>query len=600
MARSGEVEKAAIHPMVGPAEALRFVAVRDAGQHEATHRASERHVDEPFVFFFFAVFDPALDRLRQGAHPGETSTLPTVNAHFVRSRRRGTSSQEHHGGFEPLGLVDRHDLNGGAVSFETLHVALEIEGRSRSCPKPHELVAQIVEGLVTALGSLGQKLDEVLQVGQGPLAATEEDLPSNDPGFAEHALEKTTQLARICERFPSEQSCDERVSWGQVASSLDGRKRQSEEGREPRRESPCAVARIRDGREQDGEVARLFALEKALLFVEGMGHAELAKCFADDASLARRAREHESVLRPQGAAAELPRAKRVGHAADLTRNHARDPLERGLSLESKEMDRRHGTPVAIDELSVGPAASNGRVAHVPREDGTGSVLVENDVGRVDERLRGSIALFETQPLAARVEHRRARGQVRRHVGPAKSIDGLLRVAHQNTKLRVASKAIGSKKARRNMRPLRLVGVLELIDECVAPTTPQRLGESCAVRSAQRFVDEQQHVVEVVTTGSSLASAQRRSDDGQERLRQARRERWRRRNQLRSCRAHGGGGPGFAAEAGDFSSASSSFNEPAAKTYRATSPRAPSTTSARATIRRATAFAVLACVPQAPI
>src|SRR5580704_10915156 len=75
MARSGEIEKASIHPMVRPAEALWFVAIRHARQHETTHRASERHVHEPFVFFFFAVFDPALDCLRQGAHPGETSTL---------------------------------------------------------------------------------------------------------------------------------------------------------------------------------------------------------------------------------------------------------------------------------------------------------------------------------------------------------------------------------------------------------------------------------------------------------------------------------------------------------------------------------------------
>ena len=122
---------------------------------------------------------------------------------------------------------------------------------------------------------------------------------------------------------------------------------------------------------------------------------------------------------------------------------------------------------------------------------------------VARKLRSSV----TWPAAC-TTHLVAGAQVRVHVGAAKAINGLLRDRRRKREPGAVRRAARPWNARRKIRPLRLVGVLELVDQRVPPARLHRLGEGPAARSLKRLIEEQEHVVEVVLPGFALAARKR--------------------------------------------------------------------------------------------
>ena len=95
-------------------------------------------------------------------------------------------------------------------------------------------------------------------------------------------------------------------------------------------------------------------------------------------------------------------------------------------------------------------------------------------------------------------------EVRGHVGAAEAVDRLLGVADE---AHDAPRARGAGLDERAPEdgPLRVVGVLELVDEGVAPPPAHGLAERGASRTAKPLVDQREHVVEVVASPRALAA-----------------------------------------------------------------------------------------------
>src|ERR1019366_4565472 len=92
------------------------------------------------------------------------------------------------------------------------------------------------------------------------------------------------------------------------------------------------------------------------------------------------------------------------------------------------------------------------------------------------------------------------------------VDRLLRIADEEYGA-LAARVRLEERATKDV-PLRLVGVLELVDEHEAPAVSQAPYERAAARSTQRVVDQRQHVVEVVLTRLSLPARELGAHGGQ--------------------------------------------------------------------------------------
>ncbi len=241
-----------------------------------------------------------------------------------------------------------------------------------------------------------------------------------------------------------------------------------------------------------------------------MRHACGAQGRADRTAFAGVAREHEHVVVLERTSLvtvyEPPRPRRVGHCADLACDEGPERRERLLSVEPKRVHRRHGLPLAVHQRAARPPALDGLVVDVAREERFGRQAIEERVGRFDQRRSGSVVALETHADAAGGDNLVARAQVRLHVRPAEPVDRLLRVADEKDDARCTPGAPVEEGSPKD-RPLRLVGILKLVDERVTPALAHAFGKGSPTRAPERFVDENEHVVEVVTAGEPLAARQ---------------------------------------------------------------------------------------------
>ncbi len=159
----------------------------------------------------------------------------------------------------------------------------------------------------------------------------------------------------------------------------------------------------------------------------------------------------------------------------------RGPVFSGARTTSSTTTRRDRVAARVAELAVGAPARDRMVvtnrAAVAKER-RGVALLQQRVLRGNERGRGAVARLEEQRLL----HRRqlfARAQVGVHVGAAKRVDRLLGIADQGEH---AGRARVEEEPPEDV-PLRLVGVLELVDErvAIAARAARRAARACEDR-----------------------------------------------------------------------------------------------------------------------
>src|SRR5208283_809234 len=106
-------------------------------------------------------------------------------------------------------------------------------------------------------------------------------------------------------------------------------------------------------------------------------------------------------------------------------------------------------------------------------------LVEDDVGRFDAARRSAVVVVEYDLLPAPRDDLVAGSNISEHVRASKAVDRLLGVADEIEH----AAALGLlEEAPAEDRPLRLVGVLELVDEHVAPAIAHRRDERVRPRA----------------------------------------------------------------------------------------------------------------------
>src|SRR5690554_5413962 len=128
---------------------------------------------------------------------------------------------------------------------------------------------------------------------------------------------------------------------------------------------------------------------------------------------------------------------------------------------------------------------------------------------VDDIGGGSVILVELQQVTAAVLHDLMGVQIGINVGPAKAIDRLLGVADQIEDIR----AVALVKNALPILPLKLIGVLKLVDKRVLVALSKRLHQGITARALQALPHQAEHIVEDKLTALVLKLAQHPLQNG---------------------------------------------------------------------------------------
>ncbi len=484
-------------------QVLRGGPVDDARQDQAPLGPGKGHVHEPFFLFAFFEFHDRLDLRRGTAHPGQTAAMLVVDVNVVGAARRKAPGDENERSLQALRLVDRHDLHRTALAVEPLQIAFDPGDASRLCDEPTEFARQIAKRHVPLAGSLEQQVDDVHRVGELSFPVGRENLAAQDARLGHDAFEESIEAARVSEGFPRPKSREKRMTCRQVARPFERRQRQPEERSQPDRKSAGPIVGVVDRRQQSAQVLGRVALEQSLVLVECARHTRFSQRRADHAALARRARQHEDVAVRDRCPIELPGTQRIGSLANLTRDRRPEGGTRQLVVEPKDVERRDGPILPVNEGASGSAAGDGPVTALAREHRLGRRRVEEIVGRLDERARRPVVDLEGHELAAPRDDLVPGAEIGIQVSAPKPIDRLLWIADQKQVACGPFTAAPLEEASSEDRPLRLVGILKLVDQRVPPTTADGRNQGAPARTREGLIDEHEHVVEVVSARVSL-------------------------------------------------------------------------------------------------
>ncbi len=434
------------------------------------------------------------------------------------------ADEEDHRGLEPLRHVHREELHRVALALEPLHVAVLAARTAAPVAQGAQSRDDLGQGEPRTPELLEQALEEVQVVGQRALAGAGEDLAAHEAAVVENAPEEPLVAALVGQHLPGAQGLDERALLELGAARQLG-ELQAEERGEPGAQPPARVVRVGDRLEQVEHVVCLLGLKEALLLVEGVVHSCGPQRLAERVQLPARTGENVDVAaaqraRPQAVVAveAQPGVLGIGQPANLSRDaraeHRRHRVarHRGDRGEVQHVHRRERRAVRAERGELRVAALDRLVvADGPGEEGLRGALIEDAVVAGDEIGGGAEVATDDHPRPARAEHLLARGEVGVHVGAAEGVDRLLRVADE---VEPAAPLAEEEQAAED-RPLRLVGVLELVDEREAVALAQQLDERRAMRPLEAVAHQAEHVLEVELPALALAARDALGDPREE-------------------------------------------------------------------------------------
>ena len=415
---------------------------------------------------------------------------------------------EHDRVLQALGLVHGDDLHQIAVGLE---------------PQLRGLVAAALRALVLqpaqqrfgrgvaarALRGFVQTLAQVQQVGHAPLAVGARQQPLAHLFLDHPAPEHHAHTALEPQISVLGAALDQREQLQLVARDrLDGRRIAPQQLGGQGRAQQALAGGLEDGGQHSGEFFGVVAGKHAGLRQLHAAHAQRSQCVAHLAAVGVAAHQHRDVAGRKRAATErdVPLLRRADQPGDL----AGADFHRGASglrlwqrlatvvlRQRPQLQRRAGFGGIDQRLALLGTEAHLLVGQARTHEGA-VVAPEQRVQAVQQRLGRALVFAQRVNL----RRTRARLQVGRQVGIAKTVDRLLGVAHQ--KQRRAAVAV----KRVEHRELQRVGVLKLVDQRGREACFQRRGQPWAFTGCQPFVQVVEHVVEGHHATVALEPAQR--------------------------------------------------------------------------------------------
>ena len=244
-----------------------------------------------------------------------------------------------------------------------------------------------------------------------------------------------------------------------VAQRFDVAERNAEEPREERGVAERAPRRFRHRAQEIADLVRLERGEEPALPIEGVRDAARAESVAHGARVGPSRREHHDVARRERARlAAFTEAERAVQEA-LRFERDRVGVRALVRLRCDRMDherRRVRAVLRLEHERVATRADQRVVRDVVAEE---AFATDHGVVSGDESRRRAVAKLERDRLS-RGGHGSPRVDVGADVGAAEAVDRLLRIADQIERVRTGA----FEEDAAEDRPLRFVGVLELVDE----------------------------------------------------------------------------------------------------------------------------------------
>ena len=147
------------------------------------------------------------------------------------------------------------------------------------------------------------------------------------------------------------------------------------------------------------------------------------------------------------------------------------------------------------------------------------ILIEHQVGGLDDPSHRPKIAIEHKAVPPRLPQGPSRTEVRLHIRPTESIDGLLRISDHSQV--VAGAVTPLDEDLPEDRPLNIVGILEFVDQRM-PVAAAQGSEKCASGwpwISERFGHQAEHVREVEQAGITFALGRTLADKRQKPLNQ---------------------------------------------------------------------------------
>ena len=252
---------------------------REVRQVKAVARAGGGDVEQAAALAPLLGLEAALDGILERPDVGQALAALVHDAHPLGAPLARAAVDEDDAGLQALGLVDGEDLHGVRVGLEPLQVALLSRRLFRATHESAKPIRQLGQGRAGPRPVVLQELEDVHEVGQGPLARAGEKLAAQDPGLRDERREQPGDVAAArARREPPE---DGRRLAARGARGRDLTELQGEEAGEQGPGAQAGILRRAQGAQHVQDLGRLVRREEIALLVEGVRDARARKGAAD-------------------------------------------------------------------------------------------------------------------------------------------------------------------------------------------------------------------------------------------------------------------------------------------------------------------------------